>query len=116
MRMLKMCLNWKVLAGLAVLGAGLYAVAPNLAVAALPILLLAVCPLSMLFMMKGMHGDDSPRTPETGAVPTREERLARPRAEQANLADRISALERNPSPGPRRREDDGRERSERTRS
>ncbi len=102
MRMLKMCLNWKVLAGLAVLGVGIYAVDPNLAVAALPILLLAVCPLLMLFMMKGMQGGDRPRTPETGTDPTREERLARLRTEQADLADRIGALEQDGTSRPSR--------------
>ena len=51
MQMLKMCLNWKVIAGLAVVGAGIFALAPDLALAALPILLLAIFPLSMLFMM-----------------------------------------------------------------
>jgi hypothetical protein len=59
-KMIKMCLNWKVLAALAAVGAGVFAVAPNLALAALPILLVAVCPLSMLFMMKGMQGQQAP--------------------------------------------------------
>ncbi|MBI3979687.1 MAG: DUF2933 domain-containing protein [Chloroflexi bacterium] len=51
------CLNWKVVAGLAALGLGIWVVAPNLVGAALPLLLLAACPLSMLLMMRGMqHG------------------------------------------------------------
>ena len=98
MRMLKMCLNWKVLAGLAVLGAGIYAFTPDLAAAALPFLLLAICPLSMLFMMKGMQGDggegDESQSPEMDAGLTRDERLARLRTEQTNLAGQIDALER----------------------
>lgn len=53
---MKMCLNWKVLAGLGAVGVGVYLVAPGLAAAALPLLLLAACPLSMLLMMKGMQG------------------------------------------------------------
>lgn len=78
MRMLRMCLNWKVLAGLAVVGGGIYAVAPGLAAAALPILLLAICPLSMLFMMKAMQKDESNNGPQslvTSDDPTREERI-----------------------------------------
>lgn len=105
MRMLKMCLNWKVLAGLAVVGVGIYAVAPDLAVAALPFLVLAICPLSMLFMMKGMQGDgdegDEPQSPEMDAGLTRDERLARLRTEQTNLAEQISALEREDFQPPR---------------
>lgn len=97
MRMLKMCLNWKVLAGLVALGVGIYAVAPDLAVAALPFLLLAICPLSMMFMMKGMQGDGA-QAPETDAGLTRDERLARLRMEQTNLAEQIGALERDETP------------------
>ncbi len=56
MKMGGMCFNWKVVAGLAVVGLGIWAVAPNLLVAALPLLLVAACPLSMFFMMRGMGG------------------------------------------------------------
>lgn len=54
MNALKMCLNWKVLAGLAGVAVALFALAPGLALAALPFLFLAACPLSMLFMAGGM--------------------------------------------------------------
>ncbi len=53
-RMCGMCLNWKVLAGLSAVGIGIYAWAPNLVGAALPLLAVAVCPLSMLAMMWGI--------------------------------------------------------------
>ena len=49
-----MCLNKKVIAGLAVLGVGVLLFAPNAIGAALPLLILAVCPLSMIFMMRAM--------------------------------------------------------------
>ena len=55
MNMLKMCLNWKVLAGLAAVALGIYALAPGAFAAAAPLLLLAACPLSMLVMMKMMN-------------------------------------------------------------
>lgn len=97
MKMLKMCLNWKVLVGLAATGVGVYLVAPDLVLAALPILLLAACPLSMLLMMWGMQHAQSqeqqtPHEPDVGQ--TREERIAWLRSEQAALADRLGALER----------------------
>ena len=97
MQMLKHCLNWKVIAALAVLGVGIYLVAPNLA-AALPILLLAICPISMLLMMKGMQGmqgtgADGEDRASAGSGPTREEELARLRTQQADLNDRIGVLE-----------------------
>lgn len=49
-----MCLNWKAIDGLAVVAAALFILAPGLALAALPLLLLAACPLSMMVMMSGM--------------------------------------------------------------
>ncbi len=92
--------NWK---GLAVLmgaaGIGLYLVAPNLAVAALPLLLLlAACPLAMWLMMKGMHGNQGEahgqRAPqEADADLTREEQITRLRWQQADLDNQINALE-----------------------
>jgi uncharacterized membrane protein len=101
MKMLKMCLNWKVLVGLVAVGLAIYAVAPDMVVAALPILLLALCPLSMLFMMKAMHGNQG----ETQGKPqvlqetdeTREEDLTRLRAQRVALADQIDAFERDES-------------------
>jgi hypothetical protein len=95
MKMLKMCLNWKVLAGLAAVGVGVYLFAPGLLAEAVPILLLAVCPLSMLLMMWGMQQSQGQHTAQdTDAGLTREERIARLRAQQAALADRMGELER----------------------
>jgi hypothetical protein len=98
MKMLKMCLNPKVLAGLAVVGVGIYLFAPGLLAQAVPILLLAACPLSMLLMMWAMPrtpGQDQQTTQDTDDVGlNREERLARLRAQEAALADRIGELER----------------------
>lgn len=48
------CLNWKVIAALAGVGVVIYALAPGVAAAAVPLLVLAVCPLSMLLMMRAM--------------------------------------------------------------
>lgn len=48
------CLNWKVIGALAAVGLVIYALAPGVAAAAVPLLALAVCPLSMLLMMRAM--------------------------------------------------------------
>jgi Heavy metal binding domain/Protein of unknown function (DUF2933) len=50
------CMNWKVIAGLAVVGLGVWVFEPGLMRAVLPLLVVAICPLSMLFMMRGMMG------------------------------------------------------------
>lgn len=89
MKMLKMCLNWKVLAGLATAGVGMYLLAPELARAALPFLVLAVCPLSMMLMMWSMRG-----TEDKESSLTSEEQLARLRDQQSALDEKIETLER----------------------
>ncbi len=53
-----MCLNKKVIAGLAAVGVGVLLFAPNAIAAALPLLFLAVCPLSMILMMRAMSNGD----------------------------------------------------------
>src|SRR5260221_13876157 len=54
MRLFGLCLNWKVIAGLAIVALGVWVLAPQLLAAALPVLILAACPLSMLLMMRAM--------------------------------------------------------------
>jgi hypothetical protein len=50
------CFNKKVVAGLGVAALAVFAFAPKLLGAALPLLVVAACPLSMLLMMRGMTG------------------------------------------------------------
>lgn len=112
MKMLKMCLNWKVIAGLAAVGVGIYVIAPDLALAALPILLIAICPISMMFMMNSMQGgqgegDEQRASDETDDDLTREGELTRLRAQQTALSDQIGVLEREEEP---RSSKNGRER------
>ncbi|GAA3137358.1 hypothetical protein JOF29_000072 [Kribbella aluminosa] len=67
---LSMCLNKKVLIGLGAVAVGLFLFRPGWAVAALPVLILAVCPLSMIFMMRGMKGQGANgASPGSGAKP-----------------------------------------------
>lgn len=62
---LAMCLNWKVVGGLAALGLGIFVLAPDLIGLAFPLLLVAACPLSMLVMMRMGRG----RPSSTASVP-----------------------------------------------
>lgn len=64
MKIFGMCLNRNVLIGLAVVGLGVWWLAPSAVAAVLPFLFLAACPLSMLIMMKVMM-----RTPDPDAAP-----------------------------------------------
>ncbi|MHB8577826.1 MAG: DUF2933 domain-containing protein [Dehalococcoidia bacterium] len=108
---MKHCLNWKVIGGLAVVGLGIVILEPKLIRAALPLLLLAACPLSMLFMMggmgkmTGMKGDAHEAQPDqakklAGRVLTRDEHLAelalqlsQMQAQQADIAREVARLE-----------------------
>ena len=104
MKMGGMCFNWKVLAGLAAVGLAVWLVAPNLVGAALPLLILAACPLSMLLMGRGMQGShcSTPQQPgepgeasqPTGVRLTRDEQLAELKAQHAILQIRQQALGR----------------------
>lgn len=68
--MFGMCFNWKVLAGLGAVAAGVLIFAPGTALAVLPLLLLAACPLSMVAMMFAMKGMGSKKDEDTPVVQT----------------------------------------------
>ncbi len=85
-------LGWTVLAVLAA-GVGIYVLASGVVTAVLPYALLAACPVSMLLMMKLMHGDKGTTDEGEGGL-TQEERLARMKAHQAALDEEIGTLER----------------------
>lgn len=97
-----MCLNWKVIAGLAALGFGIWVIAPNLIVAAAPLLLFAAYPLSMWLMMRAMSGgqhknaSEPPGTPASAqeATETAGPRdLAALKARHARLTAELETLE-----------------------
>lgn len=48
MNLLKACYDWRVITALAGVGIGVFLLAPNLLGAALPLLLVGACPLSMM--------------------------------------------------------------------
>lgn len=83
-----MCINKKVVAVLAIVGVALYLAAPNLIGAALPLLILAACPLSMVFMMRAMSGDKStPESQEHGTAADAGSELSALRAEVSRLRE-----------------------------
>lgn len=77
------CFNWKVIAALGAVGVALWGVAPGLAAGALPLLVLAACPLSMILMMRAMGSMSScDRDPAADNSP---DEVAKLRAEVAAL-------------------------------
>ncbi len=103
-----MCLNWRVLGSLALVGLVVLVAAPSLAARALPLLFVAVCPLSMVAMMWAMRGSKAAPTvaaaqptvplvePESVSEPTLSDlrsELAGVHAQQERLARKIVELE-----------------------
>src|SRR5260221_10626606 len=107
--LLGMCLNWKVIAGFAMVALLVLVVAPQFIWAALPILLVAACPLSMLFMMRGMSGNGNSTASQLAQMQgdqllvagvTRDEhlaalksRLSSMQTEQETLAHQIAEMD-----------------------
>lgn len=97
-RRFHLCLNWKVLASLAVIGAAVWVWVPQLLVVAVPLLIVVACPLSMMFMMRGMHGSRCATAPTRSRQPgpaasADADQLVTLRTQQAALAREIAALE-----------------------
>ncbi len=96
--MLFMCLNWKVVAALAVVGLIVGIVAPQLLLGVIPLLILAACPLSMLFMMRGMQGGGQSSSQSLQVRPsriegnTREEQIAALKGQLASTQAQLEAL------------------------
>jgi hypothetical protein len=59
-----MCFDKRVIAGLVVVSVAVAVFAPGALAVALPVLVLAACPLSMLLMMQAMSGPRSPEGPD----------------------------------------------------
>lgn len=97
-----MRLNPRVLALLAAVGVGVYLFAPNLFAAALPLLVLAICPLSMVLMMAAMGrsrgNPEHKRQPEPEPAPETTQalqaRLRALEAQQVALRDQLEARAR----------------------
>ncbi len=93
------CLNWKVIVGLAVVGLGVWIAAPTLVGAAIPLLLTAICPLSMLAMVVGMgrgRGMGQPTRAQAPGVVTPD--LPTLQARRVALVRDIAHLEGGASP------------------
>ena len=90
MNILRACLDWRVLTALGGLGVGIFVVAPGIAAAALPLLIVAACPLSMMLMMKSMGGDQ--KSAQTTAPLSEGDRVAALRGELAELSRRQERL------------------------
>lgn len=89
------CVNWKVAGALGVAAVGTWILAPRLVASVLPLLLVAICPLSMLLMMAGMRGGQSEANneyPRQTAPPPSQLTLARLHEEAAALRERHRSL------------------------
>src|SRR3546814_19666292 len=79
-----MCFNKKVVAALAIVALTIYLFVPNLVAAAIPLLILAACPLSMVLMMRMMSRSDEGSGCSSSRADT-DDALSQLRAEVATL-------------------------------
>lgn len=98
MSILRACADWRVVAILVAVGAGVAVFAPNLIAAAIPLLIVAACPISMLVMMRTMGGQNANASArlDPGPVdrPTQlRELLAANRLEQQLLERELARVE-----------------------
>lgn len=97
-RVLKMCMNWKVLVGLAVTGLGIGLFVPGLLGRVIPVLLIAACPISMLVMMATMRQPTS-HVSVPDDVNSLQAQLAALTDEQEQVKERLARLSsRQPDP------------------
>ena len=71
MKLFGMCIDKRVVAGVITAGVLLWWLAPGAFAAALPLLIFAICPLSMLLMMKAMNqmgGDKQPAATQSSPM------------------------------------------------
>jgi len=100
---MKMCFNWKVAAGLTAAGVAVFAFAPSLIGAALPVLFIAACPLSMVVMMRALSRGSRCDTASNGTdgesnTATTPNEVARLQAEIDQLrAERSGVKDRRPT-------------------
>jgi len=90
-RLLKMCLNWQVLSGLAAVGLGIGLLAPGLFGRSLPILLVAACPISMVVMMVAMR-QPSTRAPAPEDINSLQAQLAELTAQEEQVRKDLARL------------------------
>jgi UPF0716 family protein affecting phage T7 exclusion len=89
------CLNWKVIGTLVAVAGGVLLLAPGLAAGVIPLLLLAICPLSMLLMGRMMmNGHEEPE--RSAKVSARGEQSPEVREELARLKEEIRDLRAQP--------------------
>lgn len=84
------CFNWKVVAALATAGIGIWALAPGAVAAAVPLLVLAACPLSMVVMMRAMGSKGGCKTKD--APDETDDDVARLRTEASALRAEVDDL------------------------
>ena len=100
------CMDWRVLAVLAG-GIAIALYAPRVALAAVPVLLVLACPISMLLMMRVMNRGNSMSSPPANPQPDQadqglspdpqlsslEDQLRRVQAQHAAIAQQIAGLD-----------------------
>jgi hypothetical protein len=92
------CLHWKILVGLGFVGLTIGIVVPSALASAVPLLIVAICPLSMIYGMRGMmggahaHGGHMFGAPVQSERPAPADRVAQLRAELESIDSRSAIV------------------------
>ncbi len=89
---MKMCINWRVVGALSLVALAVFALAPDLIGPALPLLVVAACPLSMLLMMRAMQGGSRCQSSSDAAAGESSSEGAASAAELARLRAEVDQL------------------------
>jgi len=87
-----MCINWKVAAGLGVVALGIMVFAPEFIGAATPLLILALCPISMGAMMWAMARNGGAKSCKTDGNDATSTELTESRTEVEALRAEVDRL------------------------
>jgi hypothetical protein len=96
------CMHWKIIAGLALVGLMIGIIAPSALAAAVPVLIVAICPLSMIYGMRGMMGGAHAQGGHMQGAPVQSEgpaggdRAAQLRAELERIDTRSAIVAEQP--------------------
>jgi len=93
MRIGRFCIDWKVVAGLAAVAVGILLVQPRFFISALPVLLVAACPLSMVLMMWGMRSMGQSAPPAVEAPPLVVDGQLNPHEQIGRLRSQLTDLQ-----------------------
>lgn len=97
MNIVRTLADWRIIGGLVAIGASVSLLAPSMVAAAIPLLIVAACPVSMVVMMRSMGTRETHPSPSSDYSGDRrrqlQDQLSAKRLEQLQLEQEVARLE-----------------------